>query len=78
MTGHDDHGHGAVHPINGRGDPAWEFAPGVFAWKLDGDVVIQGDDGDVTIPATHLPLLARALLAAHVANGRTKFEEPAP
>lgn len=68
----DANAHGAAHPLpsfQSTGD-AWELAPGVFAWTIDGDVVIQGDDGDVTIPAAQLPSLARGLLAQHVTNGR--------
>lgn len=70
-------GHGSMHPLctsRGGAEP-WEFAPDVFAWTVDGNVVLQGEDGDVTIPRDRLALLARALLAAHVTNGRLRFEE---
>lgn len=68
----DASSHGAAHPLctSRGGEQPWQLAPGVFAWTLDGDVVIQGDDGDVTIPAAQLPSLARGLLAQHVTNGR--------
>jgi hypothetical protein len=67
----DERAYGALHPLcQSDASQAWECAPGVFAWQVDRDVVIQGDDGDVTIPADRLALLGRALLAAHVQNGR--------
>jgi hypothetical protein len=65
------HPSGTRHPITGDGAHAWQLADGLWAWRLsDGAIVLQGDDGDVTIPAAHLPALARGLLAAHVHNGR--------
>lgn len=67
-------GHGARNPLaaSKASGVAWEIAPSLWAWmdRETGDVYLQGDDGDVTVPATLLPLLARSLLAAHVANGR--------
>jgi hypothetical protein len=67
----DERAYGALHPLcQSDAAQAWECAPGVFAWQVDRDVVIQGDDGDVTIPADRLALVGRALLAAHVQNGR--------
>lgn len=68
---------GARHPLctSDAGNVPWEVSPGLFAWTVDGDVILQGDDGDVTIPRAALPALARGLLAAHVTNGRMVFEE---
>lgn len=43
----------------------------VWAWRLaDGAVVLQGEDGDVTIAPDCLVAVANALLATHVHNGR--------
>lgn len=71
----DPQAHGALNPLAGSRatGTAWEFAPGVWAWMVGPDVVLQGEDGDVTIPGTHLAVLARSLLAAHVQNGRPEF-----
>ncbi len=71
----DAQAHGALNPLAGSRATgnAWEFAPGVWAWMEGSDVVLQSDDGDVTIPGTHLAVLARSLLAAHVQNGRPEF-----
>jgi hypothetical protein len=67
----NERAYGAQHPLcQSDGTKAWECAPGVFAWQIDKNVVIQGEDGDVTIPEDRLALLGRALLAAHVQNGR--------
>jgi hypothetical protein len=64
--------HGGQHPIAAAtGQNAWEFATGVFAWRVGNDVVLQGDDGDVTIPAAQIALLGRALLAVHVVNAQS-------
>lgn len=75
----DTQQHGAQHPLVGAdGTRSWQFADGVYAWQAGNDVVLQGDDGDVTIPAQKLPILARALLAVHVANGRATFTGDKP
>jgi hypothetical protein len=76
MTTPDPHAHGALNPLAASdASRAWEFADQLWAWRLvDGDVVLQGPDGDVTIPARKLPLLARSLLAVHVQNGRPEFK----
>lgn len=43
----------------------------VWAWRLeDGSVVLQSDDGDVTIPVDCLTSVANGLMATHVHNGR--------
>lgn len=44
----------------------------LWAWRLDADgsVVLQSDDGDVTIPPDCLTSVANGLLAVHVHNGR--------
>jgi hypothetical protein len=59
-----------VHPQNPRaGGPTGRLA--LWGWRLeDGAVVLQSDDGDVTIPAECLTSVANALLAVHVHNGR--------
>lgn len=59
-----------VHPTNPRaGGPTDRTA--LWAWRLDdGAVVLQSDDGDVTIPADCLTSVANGLLAVHVHNGR--------
>lgn len=68
--------HGDRHPLcqSADGDQPWEIAPGLFAWTLNGDVALQGDDGDVTVPREQLAALATGLLAVHVHNGRQRFE----
>lgn len=70
--------HGSAHPLCAslNGERAWRVGEcagpdSLWAWRMsDGDVVLQGDDGDVTIPADKLADVARALLAVHVHNGR--------
>jgi hypothetical protein len=59
-----------VHPQNPRaGGPIGRLA--LWGWRLeDGAVVLQSDDGDVTIPAECLTSVANGLLAVHVHNGR--------
>jgi hypothetical protein len=76
MTAPDPQAHGALNPLAASdASRAWEFAEQLWAWrKPNGDVVVQGPDGDVTVPATHLPVLARSLLAVHVQNGRADLK----
>lgn len=48
-----------------------QLTPDLWGWRLDdGSVVLQSDDGDVTVPAWALPRLAQGVLAVHVHNGR--------
>jgi hypothetical protein len=65
-------GHGAQHPLCSPDSARrpWRLGMNLYLWNVDGAVVIQGVDGDVTIPPNHLPALARGLLAMHVTNGR--------
>jgi hypothetical protein len=67
-----------VHPQNPRaGAPAGRLA--LWGWRLeDGAVVLQSDDGDVTIPADCLTSVANGLLAVHVHNGRPEFRSTQP
>jgi hypothetical protein len=59
-----------VQPLNPKaGGPRLHGA--VWAWRLDdGSVVLQSDDGDVTIPPDCLGSVANGLVAVHVHNGR--------
>lgn len=74
MTGHEPHG--SAHPLcrSEGGRAPWRVEEDwhvLYLWHVeDGAVVIQGDDGDVTIPASALPAVAQGLLAQHVTNGR--------
>jgi hypothetical protein len=70
-------GHGSQHPLaTSTGGKPWVVSDDpehgeLWAWRLqEGHVVLQGDDGDITIPAHKLALVARSLLAVHVHNGR--------
>jgi len=60
-----------VAPLNEHRPEVVEAAP-LWGWRLDedGSVVLQSDDGDVTIPADCLTSVANGLLAVHVHNGR--------
>ena len=73
------------HPLRfATGGQPWRVAPlhehadmstpvaSLWAWRLgdDGSVVLQSDDGDVTIPADCLTSVANGLIAVHVLNGR--------
>lgn len=66
-----------VHSLNPKvGGPRPYDA--VWAWRLeDGSVVVQSDDGDVTIPADCLTSVANGLVAVHVHNGRPEFRATA-
>ncbi len=77
---------GAVHPILGGQENAWELtdtsdAEGIWAWMADTgtgepSVILQGPDGEVHIPRNRLAVLARGLLAAHVDAGRPDHWPP--
>jgi hypothetical protein len=59
-----------VQPLNPKAGGPRE-AHALWAWRLeDGAVVLQSDDGDVTIPADCLTSVANGLIAVHVHNGR--------
>lgn len=60
-----------VQPLNPRAGGPRPYAA-LWGWRLDedGSVVLQSDDGDVTIPADCLTSVANGLLAVHVHNGR--------
>jgi hypothetical protein len=72
------------HPLpHATGEEPWRVQPlnpkaggprpydAVWGWRLeDGSVVLQSDDGDVTIPQDCLTSVANGLLAVHVHNGR--------
>jgi len=66
-----------THPIMAGADDVWEFGPSLWAWWVPGaGVVVQGEDGDVTIPPDRLILLARALMAAGVTASRPEWRAP--
>lgn len=59
-----------VQPLNPRAGGPREYGA-LWGWRLeDGSVVLQSDDGDVTIPQDCLTSVANGLLAVHVHNGR--------
>lgn len=67
-----------VQPLNPKAGGPREYGA-LWAWRLDdGAVVVQSDDGDVTIPPDCLTSVANGLLAAHVHNGRPEFRSPQP
>lgn len=59
-----------VQPLNPKAGGPREHGA-LWAWRLDdGSVVLQSDDGDVTIPVDCLTSVANGLISVHVHNGR--------
>lgn len=68
---------GGIHPIMAGPSDPWVFGADLIAWRQqDGSVVLQGEDGDVTIPLGVLILLGRGLLAAAVTGQRPEWKQP--